>query len=580
MFLPPDLIRRCSWLLLIGVVLLGSGALNGAQVSAPWSGTPANPVYATNGMVATEEALATRVGVDILSKGGNAVDAAVAVGFALAVTLPKAGNLGGGGFMLIYRCRTDETVVIDYRETAPRAASRDMYLDEQGEVDRMRVRFSHLAAGVPGTVAGLALAQARYGTLSLKQVLAPATALAQRGFPVSAELAASLSAASARLRRWPETARTFFKPDGSGYAAGDRLLQPDLAGTLKQIARRGPQAFYDGAIAENIVREMQDHGGLITKADLQGYRAVVREPVAGTYRGYTIRSVPPPSSGGVHLIQMLNLLEAFPIGELGVNNAETIHLMAEAMKLAYADRSQYLGDPDFVEVPVAGLVSKAYAAKSRTRIDRTSARPSAVVAPGNPLCCESAQTTHYSVMDADGNVVSNTYTLNFGYGSGIVVRGTGILLNNEMDDFSAKPGVANAYGLVGGEANAVAPRKRPVSSMTPTLVFKNGRPILATGTPGGSRIITTVLQIIMNLVDHGMDIATATATPRVHHQWLPDELQVERGLPRETLGKLARMGHAIEIRDAMGSAQSIVREIGGFFGASDPRTPGGLALGY
>ncbi len=572
--------QRCFRALLIGVFLLGSVVIYADPVSSPWLSISAEPVYAKNGMVVTEEALATRIGVDVLNKGGNALDAAVAVGFALAVTLPQAGNLGGGGFMLIHHGHTNQTVVIDYRETAPSGASRDMFLDEQGEVDLKRVRFSHLAAGVPGTVAGLAMAQARYGTLSLEQVLAPAIDLARSGFVVSAELAASLSAASSYLRRWPETARVFFKPDGSAYAAGERLVQSDLAKSLKQIAHQGPKAFYEGTIAEKIISEMKDHGGLITKADLESYRAIAREPVVGTYRGYIIRSVPPPSSGGVHLIQLLNLLEGFPIGQLGVNSADTIHLMAEAMKLAYADRSRYLGDPDFVKVPVSGLISKAYAAKSRARIDPGQARPSALIAPGEPLCCESEQTTHYSVMDAAGNVVSNTYTLNFGYGSGIVVGGTGILLNNEMDDFSAKPGAANAYGLVGGEANAVASGKRPLSSMTPTIVFKNDRPILATGTPGGSRIITTVLQVIMNVVDHDMDIAKATVTPRIHHQWLPDELQVERGLSPETLGKLAKMGHDIEIRGAMGSTQSAVRQRQGFFGASDPRTPGGLALGH
>lgn len=575
-------VRCCSFSVLLALACFfgAVGESYGGQASSAWQGSIVAPARGTNGMVATQEAQATRIGVEVLNKGGNAVDAGVAIGFALAVTLPEAGNLGGGGFMLIHCGGTEETVVIDYREMAPGRASRDMFLDEQGEIDLMRVRFSHLAVGVPGTVAGLALAQARYGTLSLEEVLAPAVALAQEGIVVSPELAASLSAASAHLRRWPETARIFFKPDGSPYRVGERLVQRDLARSLQQIAKQGPAAFYEGAVAEKIAREMEVHGGLITKADLRGFRAVMRQPVVGTYRGYTIRSVPPPSSGGVHLIQLLNLLEGFPMGQLGANSVATIHLMAEAMKLAYADRSRYLGDPDFVKVPVTGLISRDYAAQSRQQIDRIRARPSESIAPGDPLCCESAQTTHYSVMDAAGNVVSNTYTLNFAYGSGIVVAGTGILLNNQMDDFSAKPGAANAYGLVGGEANAVMPGKRPLSSMTPTIVFKDNRPILATGTPGGSRIITTVLQIILNVIDHGMEIATATATPRVHHQWLPDLLQVEPGLRVETLGELAKKGHAIEMRDAMGSVQSIVRDESGFLGVSDPRTPAGLALGY
>lgn len=539
-----------------------------------------HPVFAAQGMVSTQEATATRVGVNVLRAGGNAVDAAVAVGFALAVTLPQAGNLGGGGFMLIHFREKGETVAVDYRETAPAAAERNMYLDAQGRVVVDRARNSLLSVGVPGTVAGLVLALETYGTLSLPEALAPAIKLARDGIAVDQALAFSLQRARERLVRWPETKKVFFKPDGVGYVPGERLFQPDLASSLEKIAHQGTDAFYRGAIAANIVKAMKTHGGLITEDDLESYRALIREPVRGTYRDFTVLSMPPPSSGGVHLVQMLNILEGFPIEFLGSNSAATIHFMVEAMKLAYADRSTHLGDPAFSEVPVAKLVSKAYAAELRKKIPRYRARPSVEIRPGKPGAVESTQTTHYSVMDADGNVVSNTYTLNFPYGSGFVVPQTGILLNNEMDDFSAKPGVPNAYGLVGGEANAIEPHKRPLSSMTPTIVFKDGHPLLAAGSPGGSHIITTVLQVILNVIDHQMNIASATATPRVHHQWLPDELRVEQGLSPDTLYLLAQMGYTVAVRDAMGSAQSVMRIEQGFLGVSDPRTPEGLSLGY
>jgi len=357
-------------------------------------------------------------------------------------------------------------------------------------------------------------------------------------------------------------------------------VQADLAWSLKQIAEHGPKTFYEGAIAEKIAADMATHGGLITLADLKAYKPVVREPVRGNYRGYTIVSMPPPSSGGIHLIQILNILEGCPIASLGHNSAETIHLMAEAMKLAYADRSQYLGDPDFAEIPIKGLTSKAYAATLRATIDREQAKPASEIKPGKPLPFESDQTTHYSVIDAAGNVVANTYTINFSYGTGIVAAGTGILLNNEMDDFSAKPGVPNAYGLIGGKANSIEPGKRPLSSMTPTILFKDGKPFLATGSPGGSRIITATLQVIMNLIDHGMNIAAATNAIRVHHQWLPDQLRVEAGLSPDTLALLAAKGHDVLVMDAMGSTQSVMRTDADLFGASDPRRPGALTLGY
>ena len=539
-----------------------------------------HPVFAENGMVASQEATATRIGVDILKRGGNAIDAGVAVGFALAVTLPRAGALGGGGFMMVHHAETGETVAIDYREMAPAAAHRDMYLDAAGEVDTQLARYTHHAAGVPGAVAGLVFALDRYGTLPLAEVLAPAIRLAERGILVTQDLSGSLESRRERLQRWPATAAIFYHEDGRPYRPGERLIQADLAWSLRQIAAYGADAFYKGAIAERIAADMAAHGGPMTLEDLAAYRVAVRAPVRGTYRGYEIASMPPPSSGGVHLVQILNLLEDYPLASLGHNGAEALHLMAEAMKLAYADRSQHLGDPDFWPVPVAGLTSKAYAESLRTTIDPARARPAAEIAAGDPMPYESPETTHYSVMDRWGNVVSNTYTINFGYGSGIVAAGTGILLNNEMDDFSAKPGVPNAYGLLGGDANAVAPAKRPLSSMTPTILLKDGQPFLATGSPGGGRIITTTLQVILNVVDHGMNIAAATAAPRVHHQWLPDELRVEAGLSPDTIALLESKGHKVVVKNVMGSTQSILRADEGFYGASDPRRLGALTLGF
>lgn len=539
-----------------------------------------HPIFAQHGMVATQEELASHVGLTVLREGGNAIDAAVAIGFALAVTLPRAGNLGGGGFMLIHSAERGETVAIDYRESAPGASTRDMYLDEAGNADKDKSRYSYHSVGVPGTVAGLSLALDKYGSWSLQRTLLPAIRLAEQGFVVRKDLADSLAYSEKRLRKWPASAKIFFKEDSSRFQPGDYLIQTDLAWSLKQIAKYGPAAFYQGEIANKIAADMSAAGGLINAEDLKSYKAHIRRPASGTYRDYQIFSMPPPSSGGVHLVQILNILEDYPIGFLGVNSADTIHLMAEAMKLAYADRSEHLGDPDYWPVPLDGLTSKSYAATLRDTIDLTRARPSGAIRPGEPARFESNETTHFSVMDGAGNVVSNTYTLNFGYGAGMVAAGTGILLNNELDDFSAKPGVPNAYGLIGGEANAVAGGKRPLSSMTPTIVLKNGQPFLATGSPGGSRIITTTLQIIMNIIDHGMNIAAATASPRVHHQWLPDELRVETGISPDTLDLLSQKGHEIVVKSAMGSTQSILRGDDGFYGSSDPRAPGALTLGY
>ncbi len=539
-----------------------------------------HPVLGRSGMVATQESQATRVGLDILQRGGNAVDAAVAVGFALAVTLPRAGNLGGGGFMMVHDAEAGKTVAIDYRETAPAAATRDMYLDTSGDVDEEAFRYSHKAVGVPGTVAGLTLALRKYGTMSLQDVMAPALRLAGDGFLVSDDMARQLERRQKRLAQSEATREVFFSDGDTPLKAGDRLVQPDLWQSLKAISEKGPYAFYRGTIAERLVAEMEANGGIMTLEDLAGYAPVEREAVRGTYRGFEIRSMPPPSSGGIHIVQILNMLEAYDLASLGHNSAASLHLMVEAMKRAYVDRSKHLGDPAYWKVPVSGLVSKDYAAALRRGIDPEKATPSTDILPGDPLPYEGPNTTHFTVMDRFGNTVSNTYTLNFAYGTGIVAAGTGILLNNEMADFSAKPGVPNPYGLIGGDANAVGAGKRPLSSMSPTIVLKDGEVLLATGSPGGSRIITTVLQLLINVIDHKMNIAEATHAPRVHHQWLPDTLRIEEGLSRDTQRLLRAKGHTLKQGRPMGSLQSIMRFDGFLYGASDPRRPDALTLGY
>ncbi len=573
---------------LLPCLMLGLLALAPAHAAQPAPAPTANynpyalmhPVRAQNGMVTSQEARASQIGVDVLRRGGNAVDAAVAVGFALAVTLPQAGNLGGGGFMVVHEAASGTQTTFDFREMAPAAATRDMFVNERGEVDRDRALYSHLSAGVPGTVAGLEMARQRLGTLPLAELVAPAIELAE-GMAVSDHLALSLRSQRRTMQRNPATRAIFFKNDGTVYQAGETLVQADLAWSLRQIAEHGPEAFYRGEIARRMVADMEAHGGLFTMEDMAAYRPIEREPVRGSYRGWEIVSMPPPSSGGVHLIQMLNILENFPIGEMGHNSAAAIHHMAEAMKLAYADRSHYLGDPDFGEVPVEALTSKEYAKRLAATIDPQRARPAAEIAPGRVLHEEGDQTTHYSVIDAAGNVVGVTYTINTSFGTGIVAAGTGILLNNEMDDFSAQPGSPNVFGLIGGEVNAVEPRKRPLSSMTPTLLFKDGRPVMVTGTPGGSRIITQVLQVVMNVIDHGFNAAEASRATRVHHQWLPDELVVEKGLSADTLALLRAWGHEPVLRRSVGSVQTIMRtERGELLGASDTRSLGGAAIGY
>ncbi|MCA1243115.1 gamma-glutamyltransferase [Stappia stellulata] len=583
--------RMVKTLAVLGLAIAGqiAGAGTGWTQTAEPAATPIlsgddrfHPVIARSGMVSSQEAIATGVGRDILAAGGNAVDAAVATGFALAVTLPRAGNLGGGGFMMVHMAESGETLALDYRETAPAGAFQDMFLDADGNADSKKSRFSGLAVGVPGTVAGLAAAHERFGsgTFSFAQLVAPAIALARNGFPVSDDLSQSLKRSFPRLSKDPDARAVFYKADGGFFEPGDLLRQPALAVSLEAIAETGPSGFYEGAVAEAIAARVQEAGGSMTVADLKAYRSIWREPVTGTYRGYEIASMPPPSSGGVHIVEILNMLEPHAVSDSGAGSAATLHVMAEAMKRAYADRSKFLGDPDFVDVPVKGLTSKAYALERMADFDPERAALASEIAPGGPQSYESNETTHFSVVDAAGNAVSNTYTLNFSYGVGMMATGTGILLNNELDDFSAKPGVPNAYGLIGGEANAVAPRKRPLSSMSPTLVFRDGKFVLATGSPGGSRIITTVLQIILNVVDHGMNIAEASAAPRMHHQWLPDELRVEEGFSPDTLKLLAEKGHSIALKPVMGSTQSIMAVEGGLAGAADPRRQGALAAGH
>lgn len=560
--------------------LLASPTLYADESSIYGQMPTAQPVWAKHGMVASQETLASHVGVEILKQGGNAVDAAVAVAFSLAVTLPRAGNIGGGGFMLVHIAKENKTIAIDYREMAPSRATKNIFLDENGDAVPKLSREHGLAVGVPGTVMGMSLALEKYGTMTLAQVIAPAIEQARNGIKVSRDLSTSLSGLKQRLSKWPSTADIFYKADGSDYQVDDLLKQPELAHSLSLIAKNGAQGFYQGETATKLVEAVEKAGGIMTLADLKNYHAVEREPVRGEYRGYQVVSMPPPSSGGIHIIEMLNVLQHFPIDKFGHNTAKTLHVMAETMKHAYADRSEYLGDPDFYTVPVDALTSTEYAKKIASQINLDKATPSNDIKPGKLAPYESDQTTHFSVVDKWGNAVSNTYTLNFSYGSGLVAKGTGILLNNEMDDFSAKPGVPNGFGLIGGAANAVEGNKRPLSSMTPTMVMKDGKPFLITGSPGGSRIITTTLQVIMNVIDHHLNIAEATNAPRVHHQWQPDVLRVESSLNQDTVSLLEAKGHKVIAQPAMGSTQSIMITEEGMLGASDPRRAGSEAVGY
>lgn len=546
------------------------------------------PVRAPRAMVASTSELASRAGVEVMKKGGNAVDAAVAVGLALAVTWPSAGNLGGGGFLLV-RTHDGKAEAIDYRERAPLAASRDMYLDANGNVIPKISVQGWKAVAVPGTVAGLALAHARHGKLKWEEVVEPARRLAAEGFVVNYHLARSLRLQSTQDKLAPfAESRRIFQRDGRFYEMGETLVQPELAAVLARI-QKNPRDFYDGETAKKLVREIQAGGGILTLEDLKTYEPTIRTPLRTTYRGYEILTMPPPSSGGIALIEMLNMLEAYDLQSMGWHSSRHVHTMVEVMRRAFADRAQYLGDTDFVTVPVAALTSRAYAAARRESIDPNKATPSRDTPAGDPAPYESPDTTHFTIVDPDGTVVSNTYTLNDSYGSGVTPKGLGFLLNNEMDDFTSKAGVPNDYGLIQGEANAIAPKKRPLSSMTPSIVLKEGKVAFAVGSPGGPTIINTVLQVIVNVIDFGMDIQEAISAPRFHHQWLPDQIFWEEfDLQADTRKALEAMGHTFRnipgmsrtepgtIGDAHGIA--IDPATGMRMGASDPRL-GGKAVG-
>ncbi len=552
--------------------------------STSTQGASRPPVRGKHGMVSSVSEIASQVGVDVLKRGGNAVDSAVAVGLALAVVWPSAGNLGGGGFMVI-RQANGKATAIDYREMAPAAAHRNVYLDDKGEYVDESSTYGHTAAGVPGTVAGLSYALEKYGTMKWAEVAKPARQLAAEGFPVWYQLERSLKNASNHLSRYPETKRIFLRDD-KPYETGEIFKQPELAAVFERMIKRGPREFYEGKTAQLIEESMRRaaNGGKVwmTVEDLKNYKAVEREPLRGVYRGHEIITMPPPSSGGVAMIEMLNILERYDLKSMGAGSSQTIHVMVEAMRRAFADRAQFLGDPDFVKVPVAGLVSRQYADKLAATIDPERASTSQDVKSGDPLPYESEETTHFTVVDKDGNVASNTYTINDSFGNKITVEGAGFLLNNEMDDFAPKPGAPNAYGLIQGEANAVTARKRPLSSMTPTIVLKDGKLLFAVGSPGGPTIINTVTQVIINIIDHGMNIQQAISWPRVHHQWMPDQIVYEPyGLVPDVMNRLKSMGHQFGNQRYMGDAEGVMIEIKTDvrLGGSDPRLDG-KSLGY
>lgn len=524
-------------------------------------------------MVVSTSPIATDVGVEILRAGGNAVDAAVAVGFALAVTHPSAGNIGGGGFMMVHLAEGSREFSLDYREKAPAAASPDMYLDEEGKVIEGLSTNGYLAGGVPGTVAGLHLAWKEFGSLAWEELLRPAVRLAGEGFVVSHALSQSLKRAGGRMEGYPESRRIFLR-DGDYYREGEIFRQPELARTLALIMKQGPDGFYQGETARLIADDMRENGGLITLEDLAAYEAGFREPVRGMYRGREVVSMGPPSSGGTILLEMLNIMENFPVPSPGCNSSEFIHLKAEIMRLAFADRAEYLGDSDFINVPVKGLTSREYAAGLAPRIRKDWATPSKTVYAGKPPGYEPEETTHYSIVDKDGNGVAATTTINWGYGSGVTIRGAGFLMNNEMDDFSSGKGIPNAFGLLQGEANAIEGGKRPLSAMTPALVKKDGSLRMVLGSPGGPTIINTVFQVLLNVVDFSMDIQEAVDAPRIHHQWMPDKLYVEKdALAWDVQKALEEKGHLIEVRSSIGDAHCIMIDSEGVrLGAPDPRS--------
>jgi gamma-glutamyltranspeptidase/glutathione hydrolase len=541
------------------------------------AGAVRQPVRARHGMAVAMESQAVDVGVSVLQKGGNAVDAAVAMGLAMAVTHPFAGNLGGGGFMLI-RFADGRSTFIDFREMAPAQASRNMYLDARGELTRDSIE-GWRSSGVPGTVRGMQMALEKYGRKSWAESLAPAIQLA-RGFPVSYALAESLKGSGALAKDFES--KRIFQKNGTFFEMGETLAQPELAATLERIAKNGANEFYEGETAKRFAAEMAKHGGIITESDLRNYKAIERTPLKGKYKNYTVITAPPSSSGGLALLEMMGILEGTNYEKGGSGSAAAIHYQAEAMRLAYADRNEYVGDPAFVKVPIQGLLDPAYHSKLRATIDPERATPSSQVKPGKPAGSESMETTHYSVVDAEGNAVAVTYTLNGGFGNGITVPGLGVLLNNEMDDFSAKPGTPNMFGLVQGENNAIQPGKRPLSSMTPTIIEKDGKLFMTAGAPGGSRISTAVMQVILNVIDFGMNVQDAIDAPRVHHQWRPDRLSLERGISPDTVAILKSRGYDVDYAPGVVLAQvaAIVRDGGWLQGGSDGRSAMGKAAGY
>ena len=576
----PERRRIVAAFLLVVAFCLPAAAQERRGVYTPPAADAIHAVVAEHGMVVAQEKIAARIGADVLRRGGNAVDAAVATGFAMAVTYPRAGNIGGGGFMVIHSADHHEDIAIDYRETAPAATTPDIFLGPDGKPDIAKSRDSALGIGVPGTVAGLTLALEKYGSgkFTLAELLKPAIEAARNGLPLEDDMADTLPGIYRRLARWPASAKIFSRSDGGPLHEGDILVQSDLAATLSAIAEQGPRGFYEGPVAEKLAKAVRDAGGIMTAEDLKSYAAVIRTPVRGTYRGYDIVSMPLSSSGGVVLLEMLNILEGFPLSEMKQGSAPELHVLIEAMKRAYADRARYLGDPAFINAPVLALTSKEYAAKERASIDLDRATPWTDALSALPPR-EGSNTTHFSVVDSQGNAVSNTYTLNFPYGVGLVADGTGVMLNNELDDFTAAPGASNAFGLVGFEANLPGPGKRPLSSMSPTIVLKDDKPVLVTGSPGGSRIISTVLQVIVNVLDYHMDVAAAVDAPRLHHQWLPDEVRIERGFAEYTLAGLRAKGHLLVEPMGQTSANSIAVTPNGLLGAPDPRTRGAEAAG-
>jgi gamma-glutamyltranspeptidase / glutathione hydrolase len=582
-------IKRTLTLALILFTLFSAPTFSLFQtpVTVPALAASREPVRARHGVVASTNEVASQVGVDIMKRGGNAIDAAIAVAFALAVTHPAAGNLGGGGFMMI-RLKDGRTTAIDYREMAPAAASRNVYLDKNGDVIKGEGGSieGYRAAGVPGTVRGMELALKKYGShrLTWSQLIEPARRLATNGFTVTNSLARGLRGSRDYLSKYPETKRIYLK-NGKFYNEGDLFVQPELGATFARLQRGGPNEFYEGQTAKLIVDDLKRHDGLITMEDMRGYVAKERETLRGTYRGYDVVSMPPPSSGGVVLLEMLNILEGYDLKKMDWASSERYHLMAEAMRRAFADRAEYMGDTDFVKVPIAGLIDKKYASQLRSTIDPHRASTSEQVKAGKPAGYESDETTHFTVVDADGNAVANTYTLNNSYGSAVVAKGTGIIMNDEMDDFAAKPGTPNLYGLIQGERNAVAPRKRPLSAMTPTFVLrKDGSLWFTVGSPGGPTIINTVLDVITNVIDYNMNIQQAIDAPRIHHQWLPDELVYEPyGLSGDTQVALTARGHKLVDKPRyLGDCEGIMIEekTGIRLGATDPRRSDGLAVGY